>query len=146
MEVEIEPAPNGNGAMETPATENAEQEERLDMEELQKCVQWIKERIFLKGYSAESVVSGENERQMLEFVSNPAHARMLCYLDDAGNLCVRLGAADPGISNMTYFVKVTGDRLYLEKMTRSIVFGYISGNAVDSLLRLMDSVFVLNFL
>ena len=146
MEVEIEPARNGNGAMETPATENAEQEERLDMEELQKCVQWIKERIFLKGYSAESVVSGENERQMLEFVSNAAHARMLCYLDDAGNLCVRLDTADPGISNMTYFVKVTGDRLYLENMTRSIVFGYISGNAVDSLLRLMDSVFVPNFL
>ena len=126
---------------------------------------WIKFRIRLPGFNAQSHWTSEHDSLASAFLLQPATHKLVAFMDADAGLCINtLPASSSGvrrIKKLAYFIKTAATPtqpadattvslstppLTLFTIQHSVYFGAIDGALLDSLLRHMSSLYLPAFL
>lgn len=99
--------------------------------------EWIRKRVKLPGYQA-SMWKDEHEKCALDFLTQENLRRMIVFIDKELGLRTQYNITGDVAGNMMYFVKT----LHYPHNEHYIQYGTVNMNAVESLFREMNSVYV----
>lgn len=118
-------------------------EQKLD----KALVSWVQDRITVPGY-ASNMWTEEHELLASDFFLNPGVTKLVAYMDNDIGLVMHTSnvPALKKIPCLQYFLK-PGDEseLTIADVSKKVQFGVCSGNAMDSLLNLMNGVYLPSF-
>jgi hypothetical protein len=105
---------------------------------------WVRERIFLRGFAADTMWQDEHNHVARDWAANADARRLVAYMEpEGGALRLELDNVSSGASaaaEMMYFVRQKG-RLTAENVQTSVMYGSASSPVLESLLRVMNGVY-----
>jgi len=113
-----------------------------------ELIEWVKKRILLPGYSP-AYWTEEQETVASEFLVNKNVTKLFMYIDKDIGLCVHTtGIPQPKrVRRLQYFLKQASDAsLGLDNIQDLVQYGVATGSPMDSLLKLMNGVYMPTFL
>jgi dynein heavy chain len=113
-----------------------------------ELLNWVVERVLLPGFSRE-MWRAEHTAVAADFLQSPHVSKLTMFVDKNLGLCLNTLNVRPleSVRRLQYFLK-SGENCVLtrDNIDRKVQYGVVSGQAMESLLKVMSNVFVPTFL
>ncbi len=116
-----------------------------DMEKVQEMIAWARARVLVAGYD-KSMWTEDHDKTMSDFLLDPAKSLLILYVKKDEDVLVCKGGNMLPDSNQFYeaqfFVRNPSESLTPNTINRVVQYGVFSPDSIDSLLRVMDGIYV----
>ena len=119
-----------------------------DVKADEELLGWVRSRVTLPGYT-KNMWNDEHNTKASEFLVNPSITKLVLYMDSNIGLCMSnlTVASLQKVKQLQYFLKPGVDiALTHENISTQVQFGVLSGSSMDSLLKMMNGLYLPSFL
>lgn len=100
----------------------------------------IKKRISL-GLLKDDMWKDEHFETIKAFVQDTTKRTMMCYIDSLAGFTISLTCPVFQVDELQYFIRKEGAELTADNIGKTVQFGKIRGNYIESLLRMMTNIY-----